>query len=152
MVKYNRGQTKKIVQQPIKENEDEYEVEKIIDKRITKGAAQYQVKWLGYEKKEDLTWEPSSNLAGCKALVNAFENAKKKQNTSYSKILKIPKTKAAKSSKPSRTITRTPAKIPKSKVPSNPFKTPPKPVEGKLGVDAINKLLGLKKIDNELRV
>lgn len=26
------------------------------------GTPVYQIKWLGYDKKEDLTWEPMSNL------------------------------------------------------------------------------------------
>lgn len=64
----------------------------------------------------------------------------------------IPKSKVAKRSPASRTITRTPAKIPKNKLTTNPFKTPPKPVEGKLGIDKINKLLGLKLVLGELRV
>ena len=42
--------------------EDEYDVEKILDKRKIKGKTQYLVKWLEYEDKEN-SWEPAENLS-----------------------------------------------------------------------------------------
>ena len=43
--------------------EDEFTVDKILDHRFAaRGAVQYKVKWLGYEKEEDMTWEPAANL------------------------------------------------------------------------------------------
>lgn len=45
------------------DDEDEYRVEKILKHGHAKGGAViYQVKWLGYDNEEDLTWEPSENL------------------------------------------------------------------------------------------
>ena len=43
-------------------SDEEYEVEKIIDKRIRKGAVEYYVKWKGWEDPSDNTWEPVGNL------------------------------------------------------------------------------------------
>ena len=42
--------------------EDEYDVEKILNKREVRGKTQYLVKWLGYEDKKN-SWEPAENLS-----------------------------------------------------------------------------------------
>lgn len=44
------------------EDGEEYRVEKVIKHRFDGGEVEYQIKWLGYDKKEDLTWEPIENL------------------------------------------------------------------------------------------
>lgn len=41
---------------------DEYRVEKVLKHRFSGGEVEYQIKWLGYEDKKDLTWEPLENL------------------------------------------------------------------------------------------
>jgi chromobox protein 1 len=42
---------------------DEYQVETILKHDFTEdGAVLYQIKWLGYDKKSDYTWEPLENL------------------------------------------------------------------------------------------
>lgn len=42
---------------------DEYQVEKIVKHDFGEdGQILYQIKWLGYEKKGDYTWEPVENL------------------------------------------------------------------------------------------
>ena len=42
---------------------DEYQVERIIQHNFSDdGAVLYQIKWLGYDKKSDYTWEPLENL------------------------------------------------------------------------------------------
>jgi hypothetical protein len=43
---------------------DIYEPEKIMGERLAKGVTQYQVKWVGWEPKDN-TWEPIEHLAGC---------------------------------------------------------------------------------------
>ena len=43
-------------------SDEEYEVEKIIDKRVKKGGVEYFVKWKGWDDPSDNTWEPVDNL------------------------------------------------------------------------------------------
>ncbi|OCK81637.1 hypothetical protein K432DRAFT_11089 [Lepidopterella palustris CBS 459.81] len=55
------------------EGEEEYVVEKIISHAFdVDGVCKYEVKWLGYEKKSDRTWEPEANLSGAKEVLNAY--------------------------------------------------------------------------------
>ncbi len=53
--------------------EEEYNVEKILDKKKFGLVWKYKVKWEGYEKEEDLTWEPKENLRNVKFLIHEFE-------------------------------------------------------------------------------
>src|SRR4051795_730229 len=46
----------------------EYEVERILDKRIRYNKLQYLVKWKGYNLK-DATWEPNSFLGNAQDLI-----------------------------------------------------------------------------------
>ena len=57
----------------------EYEVEKIVDSRRYRGVRQYRVKWKGFNE-ENNTWEPETNLADCKELLQAFKRAQQNTN------------------------------------------------------------------------
>ncbi|KAH7707598.1 heterochromatin protein 1 [Aphelenchoides avenae] len=54
-----------------------YTVEKILDKRHVRGKLEYQIKWLGWENPEDITWEPAANC-DCPELKKEFEENWKK--------------------------------------------------------------------------
>jgi hypothetical protein len=53
-------------------SENEYYVEKILDKKIEDGEVRYLVKWENYPD-EDSTWEPVENLSNSKHLIEDFD-------------------------------------------------------------------------------
>ena len=56
--------------------EEEYIVEKVVDKRVTRnGKVEYLLKWLGYSNEEN-TWEPQENV-DCFDLIKAFDERQK---------------------------------------------------------------------------
>ena len=64
---------KKIPPKPvIIEGEEEFEVEKILNKRMVQGKEKFLVRWKGYMTEED-TWESRENLENTEELVEEFE-------------------------------------------------------------------------------
>lgn len=54
------------------EEEDEYVVEAIKDHKFEGKTLMLLVKWKGYEKKSDMTWEPEENCAGAKEVLEEY--------------------------------------------------------------------------------
>jgi len=64
---------KKILPKPvITEGEEEFEVEKILNKRMIRGKEKFLVRWKGYMVEEN-TWENRENLENTKELVKEFK-------------------------------------------------------------------------------
>ncbi|XP_074602238.1 chromobox protein homolog 5-like [Brevipalpus obovatus] len=71
-----------------KSDEEEYEVEKILDKRILDGCNEYLLKWVNYPQ-ESATWEKEKDLK-CPELLAKFERKQaKNRNSSNGKHLVI---------------------------------------------------------------
>ena len=60
-----KGRKKKVAA----EEEAEFEVERIEERREVAGVDEFLVKWRGWEREEDRTWEPRANLKGSEKLI-----------------------------------------------------------------------------------
>jgi len=74
--------------------DEEYIVEKIIDKKKVGSIWKYKVKWEGYTE-EDCTWEPKENLKNVKYLIDEYEakHGEKEKSKSEKSIFLKNKTK-----------------------------------------------------------
>ena len=66
------GQKKTLPKPVIIKGEEEFKVEKILNKRTVRGKEKFLVRWKGYMVEED-TWENKENLENTKELVEEFE-------------------------------------------------------------------------------
>ena len=70
---------KKIPPKPvIIKGEEEFKVEKILNKRTIRGKEKFLVRWKGYMMEEN-TWESRENLENAKELVEEFEREDRKE-------------------------------------------------------------------------
>ena len=67
-----KGQKKIPPKLVIIQGEEEFEVEKILNKRMVRGKERFLVRWKGYTAEEDI-WENKENLKNAKEMVKEFE-------------------------------------------------------------------------------
>lgn len=60
------------------DGEEEWEVEKILDKRKRKGEVEYLIRWAGYPVEYD-QWVPEEDMEHAQELRDAFEKPKKRR-------------------------------------------------------------------------
>ena len=65
--KKKKPEPSKVEEEPV---EEEYEVEKVLEKRFRKGRVEYFVKWKNYD---ETTWEPLKNLTNVQDLIEKYE-------------------------------------------------------------------------------
>ena len=65
------------------EEEETFEVEKVVDKRIHKGRVEYLLKWKSYSSDEN-TWEPEDSL-DCPELLEQYEREKAREKADVKK-------------------------------------------------------------------
>ena len=65
----------------IKDNRDSFEIEKLLDHKLTKDGYEYLVKWKGYSEKDN-SWVKAKDFNGQKMLVKYWRGKKKKNSTS----------------------------------------------------------------------
>lgn len=74
------AETEETEESEVESEEDEYEVERILKKRIERRTQRtfYLVKWKGYDLNE-CTWEPAENLFKCQESIETFEKEERKR-------------------------------------------------------------------------
>ena len=72
----------KKTEKPEVEPDVDYEVEKILEKRVHKGKLQYFVKWKNFD---ETTWEPLAHLKDVRDMIDEFE----KKQVSFISLLNM---------------------------------------------------------------
>ncbi|XP_017326057.1 M-phase phosphoprotein 8 isoform X1 [Ictalurus punctatus] len=71
------------------EEEDVYEVERIIDMRVEDGEVLYRVRWKNYSSDDD-TWEPKAHLEDCSEVLLAYERTLAERKLKKDASMKLP--------------------------------------------------------------
>ncbi|XP_046701078.1 M-phase phosphoprotein 8 isoform X1 [Silurus meridionalis] len=71
------------------EEEDVFEVERIIDMRVEDGEVLYRVRWKNYSSDDD-TWEPKAHLEDCSEVLLAYERSLAEKKLKKDSSMKLP--------------------------------------------------------------
>jgi len=85
------------------EEDEEYEVEKVKDKRVRRGKVEYLIKWRGFDDPREDTWEPVGSLKGAAdEAIKKFE--KEKMPTKIAEKVTPSKRQLKRGSSPSKSV------------------------------------------------
>ena len=66
-------------------------VEAVLGKRLTRGKAQYRIKWVGCKKS---AWEPEEACEGCRGLIQHFEKSMAREKTAKTRMTRTARSSA----------------------------------------------------------
>ena len=61
------------------DEQQEFEVEEVLDRRQEKGQLYYLIKWKNFDSSAN-SWEPINNLIHCREIIKEFEQRKKAES------------------------------------------------------------------------
>lgn len=132
--------------------EEEFSVEKVLDRRFRNGRVEYLLKWKGYSD-EDNTWEPEENL-DCPDLIQAYEDERKRMVATVEPMKKDEPAPKKRKSTNNSDKTPTPVEEKSGAVPEKKKKIEPKTRDlGPLGFDRNlepEKIIGATDASGEL--
>ncbi|CAD5222369.1 unnamed protein product [Bursaphelenchus xylophilus] len=87
----------------VKQNEELYEIEKILEHSVEPEGVLYRIKWKGYSLKES-TWEPERSLTSCPKILAAYKKKNKLDGERTIKKTRRPKRKPVTQNEPKEPI------------------------------------------------
>ena len=107
-------------------HDDEYEIEKVLDKRTTSGGrVEYLIKWRGCDGTDDNTWEPHERLCKDELIKNFEEDHTNKLKIRKMRLMSIVNAKGAKRKSTRKDSLAPTAKSTKSEKVLNKLDCPP---------------------------
>jgi hypothetical protein len=131
-------------------SDNEYFVEKVMDKKIIDGEVRYLIKWEGWPV-ESSTWEPLHNLKNIKNLIEEFERNRRENVESVKKKVKEIKPESNSTASPQKNKNFEKTQLEKNKLPRDKDNNSVKreaEIITHLGLNIPEDILSVKKDEN----